>query len=205
MQSAQERRGTEAPSDPMVAAPDGPRVPPRRHGADLKRSRGMAARLRLMIDGDPDPDPAAWKAMGLALWDGDPMADEVASWMLAQGGARAWPLVSEALGMGPVRAAQDPRLPACLVRLISLVHAQPPWLDAARLRRGARVLQTSGRLGTMVLRDAALMAGYQASAINQTLLRTGQLQRGAPQRIAETAQWWLACTDDGGMTPGAGP
>ena len=203
MQSAQERSAMGTSPKDSVALPVAPQEPPRRHGADLKRSRAMAARLRWMIDGDPEPDASDWQAMGMALWDGDPLADEVAAWMLAQGGARAWPLVQEALGMDPASAAQDARVPGCLARLISRVHARPAWLDEARLRRGARVLQTSGRLGTMVLRDAALMAGYQASAINQTLLRTGQLQRGAPQRIAETALWWLMCTDDGGLNPGA--
>lgn len=203
MQSVQERWASGVVPVGPEAVPEVPQAPPRRHGADLKRSRAMAARLRLMIDGDPEPDPVAWRTMGMALWQGDPLADEVAAWMLAQGGARAWPLVEEALGLGPERAAQDARVPHCLAQLISRVHARPAWLDEARLRRGARVLQATGRLGTMVLRDAALMAGYQASAINQTLLRTGQLQRGAPQRIAETALWWLMCTDDGGLNPGA--
>lgn len=180
-----------------------PTQPPRRHGADLSRSRAMAARLRLMIHGDPEPDEAQWHEMGMALWRGDPAADAVAHWMMAEGPGRAWPLVARCLALAGTPDLAEAEVPPALRHLVQQVLAVPPWLDERRLRRGARVLQASGRMGMMVLRDAALMAGYQASAINQTLLRTGQLQRGAPKRVAETGQWWLACTEVDGLRPGA--
>jgi len=50
-----------------------------------------------------------------------------------------------------------------------------------------------------VLRDAALMGGYQAAAINKTLVLTGSLSRGPQRRLAETTKWWLDCTTIGGM------
>jgi hypothetical protein len=156
-----------------------------------------------MIEGNPEPDDATWQAMGQARWVGDPLADAVAEWMLRLGPGRTWPVVEQALAAGPEALGGPLEVPPALRHFVSLAHSKPAWLDERRLRRGARVLQASGRLGMMVLRDAALMAGYQASAINQTLLRTGQLQRGAPQRLAETGQWWLACTEDGGMQAGA--
>jgi hypothetical protein len=163
----------------------------------------MAARLRLMIKGNPEPDAAQWHGMGMALWRGDPSADAVAQWMLAVGPGQAWPVVSRCLTMAGQEGWMEAGFPPALRHLVQQTLARPAWLDERRLRRGARVLRASGRLGMMVLRDAALMAGYQASAINQTLLRTGQLERGAPRRVADTGQWWMACTDEGGMLPGA--
>lgn len=182
-------------------------APPLRHGADLSRSREMAARLRMLLRGDPEPDADTWHALGMALWRGDPAADAVVQWAQAHGLARAWPVIERALAANPgslaTRTNDGFDWPAPLRAYVLQAHARPPWLDDARLRRGARVLQATGRHGMLVLRDAGLMAGYQASAINQTLVRTGALEQGAQRRVAETAQWWLACTADGGMAPGA--
>jgi hypothetical protein len=181
-------------------APQGERrAPPGRHGADRERARALAARLRMTIPGDPEPTQDQWHALGLALWRGDPMADAVIDWMRSVGRAQAWPLMERGLKQG---GASLPDEAAPLKRFL-LAHSEAPaWVNWARVRRGAQVLQGTGRHGMMVLRDAGLMAGYQAAAINQTLLKTGALQQGAHKRIAETATWWLACTEEDGLRPG---
>jgi hypothetical protein len=46
-------------------------------------------------------------------------------------------------------------------------------------------------------------AGYQASAINRTLVLVGSLRKGAQRRVAETTKWWIDCTRPGGMARGA--
>ncbi len=178
----------------------GPYPPPGRHGADMVRSRAQAARLRLMIPGNPEPSEAEWQALGQAHWRGDSLADAVIDWMHAEGMDRTWPRLEAALAQG--LSAVGPQDHA-LRTYLQATSVTPLWLDAARVRRGAEVLQTTGLHGMMVLRDAGLMAGYQASAINQTLVQTGALQGGAHKRVAETAAWWLACTADGGMALGA--
>lgn len=178
----------------------GRRAPPGRHGADIPRAKRQAARLRMTIAGDPQPSDAEWQALGEAHWRGDPLADAVIDWMHEQGLERSWPKLNAALSQGlSAVAPQDVALRACLAH----TSENPPWLDVARSRRGAQVLQTTGLHGMMVLRDAALMAGYQASAINQTLVHTGALSGSAHKRVAETAAWWLACTAEGGMRVGA--
>lgn len=175
------------------------RSPPGRHGADIAAAKRQAARLRLAIRDNPQPSDAEWQALGLAHWRGDPLADDVIDWMHAEGLENTWPKLNAALSQG-LLAVDD----ADHVLRDYLQHTTqtPPWLDVARMRRGARVLQTTGLHGMMVLRDAALMAGYQASAINQTLVLTGALSGNAHKRVAETAAWWLACTADGGMDVG---
>lgn len=176
-----------------------PRRPPARHGADLAASSRMAARLRLLIKGDPTPDDRAWQAMGQALWRGDPLADELVVWMQTQGMATAWPMLERALS-APHDLPQA--TPPALQAFVNHTKAWPNWVNAEKLAEGASVLQSTGLHGMMVLRDAGLMAGYQASAINQTLVMTGSLHKGAQRRVAETTAWWLACTDTGGMQPG---
>ena len=75
----------------------------------------MAARLRWMIDGDPEPDASDWQAMGMALWDGDPLADEVAA-----GRFRAdlfYRLQVVDLSLPPLRA-HKPDIPALVAQVI---------------------------------------------------------------------------------------
>lgn len=53
-----------------------------------------------------------------------------------------------------------------------------------------------------VARDVALHGGYLFSGFNQTLLRTGALEKGSNQRYAETAQWALDATTPRSLAPG---
>jgi hypothetical protein len=53
--------------------------------------------------------------------------------------------------------------------------------------------------GPYVLRDLALMGGYLLSGFNQALVMTGALNKDASLRIAETGQWWIECTEHGGL------
>lgn len=173
---------------------------PSRHGADLVTSRRMAARLRLMISGPCEPDAAQWSRMGQALWQGDPLADAVAEWLHRDGMGEGLGLLRRVMAQG---ITDGDGTPPALRRLMTAVQTLPDWVDPARMAHGARVLQSTGLHGMRVLRDAGLMAGYQASAINQTLVQTGALNRGAQKRVSETTSWWLDCTADGGMLPHA--
>jgi hypothetical protein len=142
--------------------------------------------------------------MGQALWRGDPLADALIVWMRAQGMGKAWRQFEAALAQpeaGGAGAAGD--LPAPLARYLSEARQWPAWADPARMARGAEVLHGTGLHGMMVLRDAGLMAGYQAAGLNQPLIHTGALAKGAQRRIAETTAWWLACTASGGLAPDA--
>jgi hypothetical protein len=180
----------------MVDASKPLRLPPGRHGVDLPASMRMARGVRLCLSGQVLPSPQTWAQLGDALWQGDPLADTVAAWLHREGMAKAKPQLDAAIAHG-LQAVPDasPELRA----YIEAVERTPMWLDPALMRHGASFLQSTGLHGMMVLRDAGLMAGYQASAINQTLVMTGALQRGVQRRIAETTSWWVDCTGHGGM------
>jgi hypothetical protein len=177
------------------------RPAPLRHGVDIRASRRMASQLRLFIKGDPEPDEACWSAMGDDLWQGDKLADDLVAWMHEAGMGRAWGLFERAL---QAPASLDASVvPAPLRNYLAAAQATPDWVDAAQLKLGAQVMQATGMQCLWVLRDAGLMAGYQASAINQPLIQTGALTKGAQRRLAETTSWWMACTEDDGMAVGA--
>jgi hypothetical protein len=138
----------------------------------------------------------------MALHDGDPLADALAGWMAQQGMSMAMPLFEQALTQGITTL---PNAPGPLREFFAAVTARPAWIDEALMTQGARTCHRAGVAGLYALRDLSLMGGYQASVINQTLLRTGDLTRGTQRRLAETTLWWLNCTAVGGMTrQGAG-
>ena len=177
-----------------------PDVLPGRHGADLLRARQVASPVRRFIAGEYEPGPAQWQAIGESLMQGDAPMDALVDWMSEAGLAQTMPLYNQVLAQGidAIRDAPEP-----LRRFFAQVEATPDWLDAELLVEGARVCCLSGLTGMRVLRDLGLLAGYQASAINRTLVLTGALEKGAQRRIAETSKWWIDCTRPGGMARGA--
>jgi ER-bound oxygenase mpaB/B'/Rubber oxygenase, catalytic domain len=171
-------------------------LPPTRHLSAVSFNRKTASRLRLFLRDYEPPLPAQWHALGMRLWQGDPLADDVVDWMHEVGMSVARPMFERAIEHG-LSAELD--APPALRRFFDAVSTPPAWLDTKLLDQGAAFTQSTGVHGMMVLRDAGLMAGYQAGAINQTLVMTGALKRGPQRRIAETTCWWIDCTRTGGM------
>ena len=171
---------------------------PRRHGADVPAARRTGRTLRWLIRGqDPDPSPEQWRALGESLTRVDPPADRLAAWMRAHGLGTTQPLFEQALNLG---ISEVPDAPPELREFFATVESIPDWVQPKLLLAGAKACHLSGLTGLQVLRDAALMAGYQASAINRTLVLTGSLAKGAQRRVAETTKWWIDCTTCGGLS-----
>jgi len=169
---------------------------PQRHGAAREQARSLLGTLRLVMRGDPEPDAARWQAMGQALMHGDPPMDRLVEWMFRADMKLTRPLFERALERG---IAAVPDAPQPLREFFALVERRPDWVDMELVAQGALVNDRGGIDYFFVDRDLALMGGYQASAFNKALLITGALQKGAARRVAETAQWWLDCTAEGGM------
>jgi len=183
-----------APQQP--AAPFPPGFIPSRHGAAREQARSLFGTLRLLVRGDPEPDAARWRAMGEGLMKGDAPADRLVEWMFAADMKATRPLFERALEQG-IKAVPD--APAPLREFFELVERRPDWVDMKLVEEGALVNDRGGMDYFLVDRDLGLMGGYQASAFNKALLLTGALQKGAGRRVAETVQWWLDCTERGGM------
>lgn len=177
-----------------------PAAIPRRHGCDLAAGRRTARMVRWVIRGDPEPTPARWRAIGEALMHGDPPADRVVDWMHSVGMGRAMPLFQRGLADG---IAAVPDAPPPLREFFELCERVPDWVRPELVEQGQRLFQRMGRAADFVLRDVALMGGYQASAFNKTLVLTGALAGGNARRVAETMQWVGDCTAVGGLARGA--
>ena len=172
---------------------------PERHGIHIHTARKIASPILLTIKDKAAAEPSSieWQAMGQQLLCGDPLADDVAAW-LARGEGQ-WSDIERALHSD---ADGVTSLAAPIQAFMQHVRQRPAWLDEHSLIRGCDVVARSGKTGMRILRDFGLMAGYQASAINQTLLKTGALEKGAQRRVAETTKWWMDTTEPGAILPG---
>ncbi|MDO9236881.1 MAG: oxygenase MpaB family protein [Aquabacterium sp.] len=172
---------------------------PRRHFADQVRARRAAKLMLMQIPGgaqeqDNDPDIAR---LGQGLTQGDALADQLVAWMRSTDQRAAWAMVGQALDNG-VSAVAD--APTALKDFFEHVEKRPAWVREDLLTEGARVCALGGLGGMRVLLVTGLMAGYQLAAINETLLATGALEKGAARRLAETTKWWMDVTTPQAMS-----
>jgi ER-bound oxygenase mpaB/B'/Rubber oxygenase, catalytic domain len=149
-----------------------------------------------------EPTPSVWQEMGEALQIGDPPMDVLLHWMHQEDITVTRPLFDQALQGG---IASMPDAPEPLRAFFTRVETPPAWVDQATLRLGERTMRLAGRDAIYAARDVPFLGGYAVSAINQTLLRTKNGQRGetgSAQRFAETMRWALDIIDERGMAPG---
>lgn len=151
---------------------------------------------RLLLGRDLSPSRSEYDAIIAATWQGDEAMDALIEWMYAYGPAKARPLFTQALGKG-IETLQNP--PEPLVRFFNTVEATPAWVDRQLMDDAVHFIHGTGLAAPYVLRDLALMGGYLLSGFNHVLIKTGALNKDASLRIAETGQWWIDCTEIGGL------
>ncbi|HEU0190746.1 MAG TPA: oxygenase MpaB family protein [Mycobacterium sp.] len=144
------------------------------------------------------PTPEQWSRLGQRLMVGDEPMDDLLAWMSKAGTKQMRPLFERAVSEG---IASVPEAPGPLREFFERFEPFPDWVDRDKLRRGQRALRRGGADGMYIARDVSLMGGYQFSGFNQTLLRTGALKKGSNKRFAETMQWALDITAEGGLEP----
>lgn len=170
---------------------------PRRHPEVPGDVPGLMAFARLL--GLRKPSPQQWSALGEGLILGDELMDDLVDWMCAAGIAETRPLFERALRDG-IEAV--PEAPERLREFFAEVEEVPEWVDCATIRRAECAFRLGGTDGLYLARDVSFLGGYLASGFNQTLVRTGAMEKGPAQRFAETLQWALDVTSDGGMSVG---
>lgn len=116
----------------------------------------------------------------------DDLADAVVDAFgdLAPGAGHA--MIDTALARG---IAAVPHAPEALRRLFAEVDEVPEWVDWDRLRLGAITYQRTGMAGSLILSAFSLMNGYHSHAATKALVFTGQLDRMARRRLAETGRF----------------
>lgn len=78
-----------------------------------------------------------------------------------------------------------------LTTFFKAVETPPRWFDPAKIKASIQFTHRLGTNSTFILRDLALMTGYQYPGFNQPLILTGALNKYAGKRLAETHKWWL--------------
>lgn len=153
--------------------------------------RAMATALAIA-----KPTPERWRKIGEDLTAGDEPMARLVEWMSQAKEAR--PLFDQILTHG---LASVPDAPEPLREFFGEFEPIPDWVDMDRVRRGQRALRRTGADGAYIARDVSLLGGYQFSSFNKTLLRTGVLEKGSNKRFAETLQWALDVSGEGGLEP----
>lgn len=150
---------------------------------------------------DPAPPDEVVRTFASMYYDADPLAeafvDEV---YLAKGTSVGRAMLEEALEVG-VDAMRDP--PASLSRLFEDIERDPSWVDWDRIEHGARVFRG---WGTSVFRfaGAITLAAYSESSVAKPLALTGAYSGASTKhRFLETAAFWIAVSEPGGLRPGA--
>lgn len=170
---------------------------PARH-PDRPRAVPPAIHLLALVLGLRGPDAQQWQRLGDQLTVGDEPMDRLVEWMSSAGLEQTRPQFERALIDG---IANVPEAPEPLREFFLEVEKVPDWVDWDLLRLGQRALRRGGADGMYVARDVSLLGGYQFAGFNQTLLRTGALEKGSNKRFAETMQWAMDVISDDGLAP----
>ncbi|WP_132994272.1 oxygenase MpaB family protein [Gordonia zhaorongruii] len=168
---------------------------PARH-PDAPRSVPPGVAIFARAVGVRGPSDDEFRRIGEALHEGDPLMDGLVAWMAGVGIKETRPLFEEALEYG---IANVPDAPEPLREFFAVVEDTPDWVDSEKLRIAAQTMNTGGADGLYIARDVALVGGYTYAGFNQTLLRTGALEKGSNKRFAETSQWAFDLISDGGL------
>ncbi len=189
------------------ATNDGPSLPSARspsefnYWANVGRPwvRVVRAMGRVVLGFDPAPSDEIVRTFASSYYEGDPLAEAfVEEIYLGCGVPAGRAMLDQALAQG-VDSVKN--APASLLRLFADIDADPAWLDPALLERGARVFR---RYGSAVFRfaGAITLEGYSESSVAKPLALTGGYAGGSTRRrFLETAAFWIAVSEPGGLAP----
>lgn len=185
-----------APPSPSAQISVAPKIPSRHPSGPCKIPAGLRAVGLLLGLRKPDREP--FRHLGELLTVGDEPADRLVEWMHTAGMAQTRPLFERALVDG-IASVDD--APAPLREFFTELETVPEWVDRDLIEQGARVMRSGGADGLYIARDVALLGGYQFAGFNQTLLRTGALEKGSNARFAETTRWATDVITENGLLP----
>lgn len=149
--------------------------------------------LRKVLGREMAPTRQEHARLAAGLLDGDPAMDAFIEDAFQSGKpARFWKMLDQVCNSS---TPADVRECQSLNAIIDSASSFPFAVDWSLASEGAAFIHQTGTLATDVLRDMALMGGYMMSDFNQTLVMTGDLEKGADARLGNTSRWWLAVTD----------
>lgn len=161
----------------------------------MKRSDLLSKLLHKMTDQNFIPTYAEYLELNESLHTGDVPMDRLMDWVMTNPRENR-KLFEKALYQG-LDALPKP-VPE-IKAFFDLVEQQPVWFDQEKIDRAIQFTHRLGANVTFIMRDLALMTGYQYPGFNQPLILTGALSKYAGKRLAETHKWWLDVTKPNGF------
>ncbi|WP_179999904.1 oxygenase MpaB family protein [Acinetobacter sp. YH12239] len=161
----------------------------------MKRSDLLSKLLHKMTDQNFIPTYAEYLELNESLHTGDVPMDRLMDWVMINPRENR-KLFETALYQG-LDALPKP-IPE-IKAFFDLVEQQPVWFDQEKIDRAIQFTHRLGSNVTFIMRDLALMTGYQYPGFNQPLILTGALSKYAGKRLAETHKWWLDVTKPNGF------
>ena len=166
---------------------------------DKPWARALRATSRAVLGFDPAPPEDVVRMFASSYYDADPLAEAfVEEVYVGQGAKVGRAMLDQALAHG-IKSVEN--APPSLVRLFEDIERDPSWLEPALLERGARVFR---RYGTAVFRfaGAITLEGYSESSVAKPLALTGGYAGSSTRRrFLETAAFWIAVSEPGGLAP----
>ncbi|MBO6934758.1 MAG: DUF2236 domain-containing protein [Deltaproteobacteria bacterium] len=162
--------------------------------------RRLRAVSKRFLGFDPAPPTEVAETFASMYFDADPLAeafvDEV---YLGRGRTEGRAMLEQVLAQG-VDSIDD--APESLRTLFADIETDPEWVDWGAVERGAKVFR---RWGTAIFRfaGAVTLAAYAESSVAKPLALTGAYAGGSTKhRFLETAAFWIAVSEPGGLRPG---
>lgn len=162
-----------------------------------RRLRAVSKRL---LGFDPAPPTEVAEAFASMYYDADPLAEAFVDEVYLRRSRKEGRALLEQVLTDGVDAIED--APDSLRELFADIEADPEWVDWDAVERGAQVFR---RWGTSIFRfaGAVTLAAYSESSVAKPLALTGAYAGGSTKhRFLETAAFWIAVSEPGGLRPG---
>lgn len=89
------------------------------------------------------------------------------------------------------RNIEDESLPQEYLNLKNNLAEVPDWVNFSLIEEASKLSERSGLNGLMVLRNFALLGGYQFANLTKPLVATGSLEKGSVHRLYNTLGFWV--------------
>lgn len=93
--------------------------------------------------------------------------------------------------MKSLHRGTDEDLPEDYLQYKKNLELKPDWVDENLIKAGSQLSERSGLIGLLVLRNFALLGGYNFANLTKPLVATGSLEKGAVHRLYNTLNFWV--------------
>ena len=83
------------------------------------------------------------------------------------------------------------KLPNSFLEFKNKLEKVPTWVDFELIREGCNLSERSGLTGLLILRNFALLGGYNFANLTKPLIATGSLEKGSLHRLYNTLNFWV--------------